>query len=121
MKSYTTTAAYLSGAICGAIWQPGFDNCGIPYRDDLRRRFDRFSDPAGATFRDALLSALMSDGGDFQNPAFTADTVLRVERRSRCEGGKYAVHVWERLVSDIRDCADLVRPDTFASDYFGDG
>ena len=117
---YATTAAYVSGAICGAIWQPGFDNCGVPFQSDVRRQIDRFSDPRGTTFRDVLLHMLMEHGGDFQNPAFTSDTVLRVERRARTASG-YTVHVFERELSALKDCADLVRSDTFAADYCGEG
>jgi hypothetical protein len=94
---------------------------GRPYRDDLRRRLDRFSDPRGATFRDALLSALGEDGGDFQDARFSADTVLRVERRAREANGKgYRVHVWERELATLPDCEDLVHADTFASDFLGE-
>ncbi len=118
---YTTTAAYVSGAICGAIWQPGFDNCGIPFRSDVRRQIERFSNPSGTTFRDVLLHMLMENGGDFQNPEFTSDTVLRIERRAHEPNGKgYRVHVFERKLSALRNCADLVRPDTFTVDYLGD-
>ena len=116
--NYKTTAAYISGAICGRIWLPAVD-AGIPFRGDVRQQINRFSDPRSATFRDVLDHMLMEHGGDFQNPAFTSDTVLRVERRASTGAG-YQVRVFERKLSALRDCEDLVRPDTFAVDYCGE-
>ena len=120
MAKFETTAAYVSGAICGSIWQPGFGMCGIPHQFDVRRRIARFSDPRGTTFRDILLHELMENGGHFQNARFSADTVLRIERSTRADGGRYVVHVRERPIAELRDCDDLIHADTFAGDFFGE-
>lgn len=119
MQTYRTRAAFLSGAICGNMWMPDVLG-GFPHSFNLRSRIGRFSDPRGITFRDMLLHELMERGGDFQNARFTSDTTVRVERVAATGPGKYTVHVWEREIASLPDCADLVAPDTFASDFFGD-
>lgn len=116
---YHTTAAYVSGAIVGRMWMPDVV-AGIAHQFNVRDRIARFSDPSGATFRDILLSELTERGGDFQDARFSADTVIRVERRRVDGPGNYTVHVWEREVASLPDCDDLVHPDTFAGDFFGD-
>jgi hypothetical protein len=94
---------------------------GKLHRFDMRRRIERFSDTAGITFRDALLSELIENGGDFQNAEFTADTVLRIERRAAEPNGKgYRVHVWERELSTLPHCADLVNAEAYVCDFMGD-
>ena len=118
---FKTTAAYVSGGICGEIWWPSGALCGTTISANLRGPWgimDRFSEPA--SFRDALLSMLCSDGGDYQNPEFTEDTVIRVERRKITAPGKYQVHVYERAIKDLPNCADLVRDGVYACDFFGD-
>ena len=114
---YTTTAAYVSGAMCGNTWMPG-SLAGYPHQFNIRARLARFSDAHGATFRDILLSELTEKGGDFQNARFAADTVIRVERRCVTAPGKYTVHVWEREVASLPDCADLVNTDAYSGDFF---
>lgn len=116
---YRTTAAYVSGAICGHTWMPEYF-AGMPHQFDIRQRIARFSDPSGVTFREILDHELMENGGDFQNARFSADSVIRVERRAVTGPGKYTVHVWEREIQSLPDCDDLVHADTFASDFFGD-
>lgn len=118
--AFRTTAAYLSGGMCGAIWWPTGAICGYPHRFNLRDRINRFSDPSGATFHDILLAELVEKGGDFQNAQFTADTVLRIERKCHDGPGKYRVHVWERKVAQLPDCTDLVNAEVYTSDIMGD-
>lgn len=115
---YRTTAAYVSGGICGRMWMP---ECigGRPHQFNVAARRDRFADHT-ATFRDILLHELMECGGDFQNARFTADTVIRIERRRVDGPGKYSVHVWEREVAKLRDCADLVDDEAYTGDFCGD-
>lgn len=120
MTQFRTTAAYVSGAICGNIWQRGFGVCGMPHQFDVRRRIARFSDPRGIDFRTILLHELMECGGDFRNARFSSDTVLRIERRAIDGPGKYRIHVRQRPISELRDCDDLVHADTFAGDFSGD-
>lgn len=113
---YQTTAAYISGGLCGRIWMPAV-SAGKCFHGNVRAQIDRFSDPNGTTFRDVLLHMLMEHGGDFQSAQFTADTVLRVERRWVESPGKYRVHVYERELIKLRDCADLVDADTYTGDW----
>ena len=117
---YRTVAAYVSGGICGAIWWPVGEVCGKLHEFDCRDRLDRFSDSRGATFRDMLLSELTERGGDFQNARFTADTVIRVERRAIQGPGKYTMHIWERELSALPDCADLVDAEHFVCDFMSE-
>lgn len=117
---YRTTAAYLSGGICGSIWWPVGQLCGKPINADMRGAWgimDRFSEPP--SFRDALLSLLMRDGGDFQNAQFTADTVIRIERRRVDGAGKYTVHVKELELSRI-GCSDLVNDEAYTGDFMSE-
>ncbi len=116
MTTFQTTAAYVSGAICGHMWMPA-SMAGIPVNLDIRRQIDRFSDPAGTTFRDVLLHMLMEHGGDFQDARFSADTVIRVERRAVDAPGKYRIHVWEREVAALSDLGDLVHADMCTGDF----
>jgi hypothetical protein len=113
---FRTTAAYLSGGVCGHMWMPNA-MAGKPLNKNARGPwgfFDRFTEPA--SFRDALLSLLSEEGGDFQDAAFTADTVFRIERRRRTDKG-YEVHVWEREVAQLPDCADLVNCEAYTGDF----
>lgn len=94
--------AWISGAICGDTWMPQV-LCGKGINIDLHREMKRFSEPA--SFRDVLLHILMEQGGDFQNPEFTADTVIRIEH-TYPEPKGWKVRVKEIELSRI-DCEDL--------------
>ena len=90
MTQFQTTAAYLSGGICGPIWWQVGQLCGRPINKSLRGAFgimDRCSE--SASFRDALELLLSEEGGDFQSASFTADTVIRIERRRVDAPGKW--------------------------------
>jgi hypothetical protein len=68
-QHYNTTAAYISGGICGPIRWPYGAIAGRPLRKNLRGRWgilDRFTEPA--SFREALLRLLCEEGGEFQCP-----------------------------------------------------
>lgn len=122
MAQFKTTAAYLSGAICGRMWWPVGAMAGKPISIKARGPWgfmDCFSTHAGTTLRDGLNHILNSEGGDFQNALFTDDTELVIERRAVDGPGKYRVHMKRIPVSSID--ADLVAPDTFASDFMGEG
>lgn len=110
---YQTTAAYVSGAICGDLWMPQ-TLAGKPVKIDLEREMKRFNSPA--TFRDVLLSILMEQGGDFLNAEFSEDSIIRIERTTDRRAGTYSVHVKEIPISRIEP--DLVREDVLASDFF---
>lgn len=117
-SKFRTMSIYLSGAICGSMWWPQSLG-GKPFRKDARGPWGFWQ--KGDSFRDALNGVLMREGGDFQNPLFTADTIVRIERRSIEGAGKYTVHVWERTIADLADCADLVNQDAYTGDFFNDG
>ena len=114
--TYQTTAAYISGGICGPIWQPGHF-CGKTVKKDLRGHPWAIMNDGGSFF-DALDRLLMEDGGDFRHARFTADTVIRIERRKHEAPGKYTMHVKEIEVARL--CSDLVDADHYTSDFFGD-
>jgi hypothetical protein len=120
--TYKTTAAYLSGGICGPIWWPVGAMCGTPLQFDLRS-YGGFGPEGGCTppresFREVLDSVLMRHGGDFQSARFTADTELVIERRRPDGAGRYSVHVRRINVSDI--APDMVHADTYTGDFFGE-
>jgi len=79
---------------------------------------DRITGPCA--FRDALDVLLMEDGGDFRDALFSADTRITVIRRKVLAPGKYEIHVWERELSALLDCAALVNADAYTGDFFGD-
>ena len=117
--NYQTTAAYVSGGICGDYWMPQVPG-GICINANARGPFgffNRFTEPA--SFSDALWSLLRERGGDFRCAMFTADTVFRIERRKITAPGKYEIHAWEREVSALPGCADLVNSDVHTADLIG--
>lgn len=114
MNKFKTTSAYISGSICGKLWMPSA-MAGMPINKSLRGVWGFFS--KGDTFRDALNSLLMKEGGDFQNALFSADTVIRIERKTKSIGGKYEVHVREIEIAKLCNCADLINADAFTSDF----
>lgn len=120
MTQFRTTAAYLSGGICGAIWWPVGEMCGKPIRTNMRGIWGFMPEGEQLSFRNALLSLLMKEGGDFQNAEFTADTVIRIERRQVDSPGKYTVHVKEIEIGRLADCADLVNADAYVGDFMSD-
>lgn len=91
---------------------------GIPVRENLRGAFGFFG--KGDTFREALNSLLCRKGGDFQNAAFTVDTVLRIERRAVTGVGRYAVHVREIALASLCGCKELVNEECFVADFMGE-
>lgn len=111
-----TLSARVEGALCGHIWMPAV-KATLAFSEDLHARFNRFSDKSGATFRDALLSALSERGGDFQNPSFTADTILIIKRIRNVRPGKSEIRIREIEISNLPDCADLVDADTYSYDF----
>lgn len=114
-SKWKTTAAYISGAICGKLWMPSI-MAGTLLKSDLRGHWGCFD--KGDTFREALNSLLMHKGGDFRNALFSADTVLRIERKRSTAKG-YEVHVWERELASLCTCKDLINPDAFTGDFCG--
>jgi hypothetical protein len=113
---FRTTAAYLSGAICGPLWSTGLVTAGRPVNIDLRSPFNRID---GASFRDVLDLILMEEGGDFRHARFSADTVIRIERRRIDGAGRYTVHVRTIELANV-DCADFVDESAYSGDFFGE-
>lgn len=114
---FHTTTIHFSGGICGKMWMPAI-MAGKPHRQNARGTWGFYS--KGDTFREALNHILMREGRDFQNALFTADSVLRIERRATLGNGSYTIHVWEREISSLPDCEDLVNADVFTGDVMGD-
>lgn len=118
--TYRTTEAYISGAICGSLWWPVGQMAGAPFRANLRGQWgcmDRFTEPV--SFRDTFDSLLNEKGGDYSGARFTADTRVVVIRKQYQKPGVYTVHVWERELSQLPDCADLVAEDVYTGDVIG--
>jgi hypothetical protein len=116
---YQTISARIIGGMCGPIWWPAGAMCGKPVSDDLAARMARFSEPA--TFRDALLSLLNSEGGDFQHALFTVDTVILIERGAverAGKNGRYRTHTREIEVARI--APDLVSEAHYSYDFNGE-
>ncbi len=116
---FYTTSATIKGALCGHIWMPQV-KATLPITEDLHARFNRFSDKAGATFRDALLSTLNEKGGDFQSAQFTADTSLVITRCKFIGGSRstrFETKIREIPISELPDCEDLVDADTYSYDF----
>lgn len=109
---------WLSGAICGRMWMPA-NMGGLPINATARGPWGFWD--KGDSFRDALLSLLTRKGGDFQDSRFTADTVIKMEMTIP-SGSPYrwSVRTREFPVAALRDCADLVNPDAYTSDFMGD-
>ena len=114
---FRTQSAYVSGAICGRLWWPAGAMGGTLINEPLPSAFKRCG--PGASFNDALSLILCERGGDFQGASFTADTVVRIERVGYRNGARY-VHVFEREIRDLYDCAGLADADCYVCDFFGD-
>jgi len=113
---FKTTAAYISGGMCGQLWMGGL--AGYPTQHDVRAQIKRFSEKAGTTFEDVVSHILMEKGGDFQNAQFTADTVLRVERIA-WNGTMKHIHVYERELAVLPGCADYINTEAYVCDFMG--
>jgi hypothetical protein len=119
-QTFKTTEAFISGAICGDMWMPQVLG-GKCIHKNLRGPWgimDRFTEPV--SFRDALDTLLMEEGGDFQCARFAADTRITVIRKRNDGNGRYSLHVWERELVDLPSCADLVNAEAYSGDFFGD-
>lgn len=119
---YVTVKSYLVGGICGHLWMPGIMN-GKTISENLRQPiwgiYPKEKDPL--SFRDVLLSYLCKEGRDFQDAEFTEDSSIVVERvatiKAKKNGGFSASHVFQRKISELWDCQDLVNPDYLSSDF----
>ena len=96
------------------MWMPAA-KAGKPFRQNARSVWGFWN--KGDSFRDALNGILTREGGDFQDARFTSDSYFRIERRKVESAGVYTIHAFEREVSALPDCADLVDADAFVSDF----
>jgi hypothetical protein len=116
---FRTTAAYISGAICGDMWWPNGALGGKLVKKNLRGPWGIMGkDSERITFAEAIDGLLTSEGGDFQNPQLTNDTVIRIERRRMDGNYKYTIHVKEIQVSSV--APDYVNEDAYVSDFMGE-
>lgn len=111
---FRTTSAYVSGAIVGTMWMPSCKGA-LQYSSDARSKNKRITG-GRVTLRDLLESMLREDGGDFQDSQFSADTVLCIKRVA-VNGSYSRVHVYEREISALPDCADLVNTEIYSNDF----
>lgn len=107
----------LMGAMCGTIWMPAVE-ATVEVDSAVRGAFGFWPEGQGYTFREALLGYLTRHGGDFQNPNFTADTIIRLERRVwRGDGSRSRTVTREIYIHDLPDCDDLVNADIYTNDF----
>ena len=115
---FRTARVYLQGAICGRMWQPGTRGAihvsgnargpgGFMNRVDGRPSFAR-----------ALARVLTEKGGDFQDPRFTADTVITIDRCRDDGPGRSSSHVREIPLRTL--CPHLVDETAESVDFQGD-
>lgn len=109
---YHTTSIKIHGAICGNMWMPQ----SMASRDLNKyvRGTWGFYDK-GDSFREALMSLLNKEGGDFQNAEFSADTVILIERKSAPVTGVFATHIKEIPILKLE--ADLVNTEWNSYDF----
>lgn len=115
MKTKPISNAYVSGAICGNLWWPQ-TLAGQTLNKSARGPWGFMS--KGDSFRDALLSLLMREGGDFRAAQFTADTVLRIEMRFPQSSYRWITRVKEYTLAQL-GCADLVNSETETFQFCG--
>ena len=105
---YETINIFIEGAMCGPIWQPGFDNCGVPVSAILPR-------PAKGQRLETLARRYLLDrGGDFQQARFTEDTCIVIVRRT-AQGRMIRLH--SRDIPIQRIAPELVAMGTDSADY----
>lgn len=91
MSDFKTTAAYISGAIYGALWWPAGAEAYIPVKANMRGAFGIMGRVDGLD--SALELFLNENGGDFQGAQFTADSELVIERKAIDGNGRYRIHI----------------------------
>lgn len=103
----------LSGFVTGELWMGG--KGGLPISAKLERDEPLF---------DELDRILMRNGGDFQSAQFTADTHIEITAReyARPRPGRVAYRQITCFVelANLPSVADLVDPETFTGDFFGE-
>jgi len=105
----------ISGYIVGNMWVPQSLG-GTPCSENLRNLQARFVNGDG-TYRGILESVLMEKGGDFQNAQFSEDSEIIVDYRiPDGKGYKYRV----KILPVAKIAPDLIRRDTFSSDFMGE-
>ena len=118
MKTHTFEA-YISGGIYGNTWMP-CAMAGKAIRENLQGPWGFYQ--KGDSFREALESLLMREGGDFRDAKFTADTELVFVMRTPSRHSshirtviRHSIVLYERA-----EYADLCNVDAFTSDFTGE-
>ncbi len=115
---YQTQSVILRGALCGPIWWPVGQVCGMPVKDDMEKRNARFVESDGSAssfeFRPLLNSLLCDKGGDFQGAEFTADTEIEITRVCRTETG---IKTHSRTIMVASIAPDMVNHDHYTGDF----
>src|SRR5574337_2225444 len=89
IKGSLRTSAKIVGGTCGDLWWPVGAKATKYLHKDLAEVFDGYRrQNLRATFRDALVSILRGESGDFQSTLFTADTVVLVHRQVTTREGR---------------------------------
>jgi hypothetical protein len=102
------------------MWMPQIMGA-VPIQKNLRGAFGVMDGACEcSTFKEMLDGVLLRNGGDFQDAAFTEDTVIRIERRAPFKPSGYMVHVKEIPVAKLKGCEPYVREGVYASDFFED-
>lgn len=118
---FQTTAAYLSGGICGSMWWPVGQLGGKPVNITLRGlhggKWDRGDFD---TFAECLDSILAEECGDFSGAQFTEDTIIRIERKALDGPYRYRVHVREIPLADVASLREYVRHNAYTGDFMGE-
>ena len=73
-----------------------------------------------ASIAETIASILTENGGDFQDSAFTADTLIIFEYRRILSPGKYIYAVKEYELADCPSLTDYVNKDAYISDFMGE-
>ena len=106
----------ISGAICGHMWMPSC-KAGLPGDWSVTNKRARFTDRA--SIAETVESILIENGGDFQDPAFTADSLLIFEYRRPTKTG-YVYGTRQLAMCDVPSLADHVDKEAYVSDFMND-
>ena len=112
------TTVEINGSICGHLWMPQVP-AGYPAKSfDIERESARFTSPP-ESLRDVALHILTERGGDFQDAAFSEDTLVIVTHNWK-SGPVRKSHSRHVRLADWANCQDLVHEGTDSSDFSGE-
>ena len=93
----------LSGAICGHMWMPE-TMAGLPITASITS--ERRRTAADSTIAAVINLILAENGGDFQDAAFAADTLIIFEYRKPLENGRIG-YTYHRREYELQNCPSL--------------